>query len=102
MKGALEITKELALCFTLIQCFSKSCKFTCIQRHLARVYKGHLQNKVVRKPKSSKLSALSPVFSACIIYTVFIEIPRYNLKIPRTDFCETLHSRRHLSKEYIA
>ena len=44
------------------------------------VYKGHKQNEWVRNPfgntqRVANLSALSPVFSACIIYTHFIEIP---------------------------
>ena len=34
--------------------------------------------------------------------TLFIEIPGYLEIIPLIDFCETLHSRRHLSKEYKA
>ena len=50
--------------------------------------------------KVANLSVLSPVFSACITYTLFIEIPRY-LEIPLRDFFETPHSRRHLSKEYV-
>ena len=43
---------------------------------------GHLQNEWVKKllgniPKVAHLSALSPVFSSCIIYVLFVEIPRY-------------------------
>ena len=35
--------------------------------------------------KVANLSVLSPVFCACITYTLFIEIPRY-LEIPPRDF----------------
>ena len=36
----------------------------------------------------TNLSVLSPAFSSCIIYTLFVEISRY-LKIPLTDFGRT-------------
>ena len=51
--------------------------------------------------KVANLSASSPVFSACIFNTLFIEIPRY-LEIHPIDFWETSHRRRHLSKDYMA
>ena len=41
----------------------------------------------------ANLSALSPDFSSCIIYTLFVEIARY-LEIPHLDICETAHNRR--------
>ena len=67
-----------------------------------RVYEGHLQNEWVKKlfgniQKVAHLSALSPVFSSCIIYALFVEIPRY-LEIPLTDSCETSHNRRQAPK----
>ena len=43
--------------------------------------------------KVANLSALSPAFSSCIIYTHFVEIQRY-LEIPPIDFCATSRYRR--------
>ena len=85
------------LCFKVAQVYLRSTS--------SRVYNGHLQNEWVIKPfrkhpQSSKFVFTSPVFSAGIIYTLFIEIPRYP-EIPRIEICETSHSRRHLSKGYI-
>ena len=80
--------------------------FTSFQVYLhlpvVRVYKGYLLNEWVTKhfgniQKGANLSALSPVFSSCIIYTLFGEISRY-LQIPLTDFCDTSHSRRQALK----
>ena len=46
------------------------------------------QNTILLQPKRTRnLTVLSPVFSSCIIYTLFIEIPRY-LEIPLIDFFE--------------
>ena len=42
--------------------------------------------------KSSK-SVLGPAFSSCMIYTPFLEIPRY-LEIPLVDLCETSHKQK--------
>ena len=42
--------------------------------------------------KSSK-SVLGPAFSSCMIYTPFVEIPRY-LEIPLVDLCETSHKQK--------
>ena len=79
-------------------------KIVQVYLHLAicRVYKGHLKNKWLIKtfqkhPKVANLSALSPAFSSCKMYTLFVEIQRY-LEIPRIDFCETSHSRRQAPK----
>jgi len=49
---------------------------------VCRVYKGHLQDELVTKTfgkiqEVANLSALSPVFSSCRIYTLSVEIPRY-------------------------
>ena len=69
---------------------------------ICRVYKGHLKNKWVittfqKHLKSSKFVWVSPVFSSCKMYTLFVEIQRY-LEIPRIHFCETSHSKRQAPK----
>ena len=51
--------------------------------------------------QATNFCALSPVFSAYIIYTLCIEIPKY-LEIVLIDFSETSHSRGHWSKKYVA
>ena len=43
------------------------------------------------------LICLPPLFSSCISYALFVEIPRY-LEIPPIDFCETLYDRTHAPK----
>ena len=45
----------------------------------------------------ASFSALSPVFSSRIFYTLFVKIQKY-LEIPRTDFGETSHNRRQAPK----
>ena len=57
--------------------------------------------------KEANLSALSPIFSSCIIYTNVHFLQKMNFKvhyleIPLLDFCETLHNRRQASKVYVA
>ena len=45
----------------------------------------------------ASLSALSPVFSSRIFYTLFVEFQKY-LEIPGTDFGDTSHNRRQAPK----
>ena len=92
MKVVLEITKRGQCCalpqFTRFHVYLRLANF--------RAYKGHLQNEWAIKPfgkqqKSSKFFCIK----SCIIYTLFLESPRY-LKILVIDFCETLHNRIQL------
>ena len=39
------------------------------------------------------MSTLCPVFSACKIYNLFVEIPRY-LEIPPVDFCKKFSQQK--------
>ena len=58
-----------------------------------RPFTKRMSDKNFRKhPKEANLSVLSPDFSSCIIYALFVEIPRY-LEVPVIDFCETLHKK---------
>ena len=106
-KIVLESPKKAQHCVWLIHVFS--CSFEISQGYLrlarCRVSKGHLQNEWVIKlfgriQNVANLSALSPAFSSCISYTLFVEIQRY-LEFLFIDFCETLHNGRQAPKVYV-
>ena len=104
VKVAFEITKRAQHCvlpwFTCFHVFRNRASLLVIAS--CRVSKGDLQNEWLTKlfvniQNVANLSALSPVFSSCIIFAHFGEIPRY-LEIPPIDFCETSHNRRQAPK----
>ena len=103
VKVALEITKKLSIAFYWFTCFHVFFEIEDVYLRSAgcRVYKGHLQNewvkKAFRKHSKSSRSILSTAFSSSIIYTLFVEIPRY-LEIPLTDFFGTSQNRRQAPK----
>ena len=107
VKVALEITKRAQHCVSpdsyVFMCFEIA------QVHLrsvaSRVYKGHLQNEWVitpfrKYPKGSKFVCNKSSLRCMHNLYPFYWNPRY-LETPLIDYCETSHSRKHLSKEYV-
>ena len=64
-----------------------------------RVYKQMSDKRFGMHLKIGKFVCIKSSLQCMHHLYFFIEIPRF-LEIPLIDFCETLRSRRHLTKEY--
>ena len=86
-------------CFEIAQAYLRSAA--------SRVYKGHFKNEQVIKPfrkhpKPSKFVCIKSSLQCMHNLYPFYRNSKISRKSSYTDVCETLHSRRHLSKEYVA
>ena len=71
------------------------------------MYKGHFKNERVIKPfrkhpKSKKFVCIKPSLQCMHNLYPFNRNSKMSRNSSSTDVCETLHSRRHLPKEYVA